>query len=145
MPDYKTENCDHSKARTTSCPTIGCIESDPHQRMRLQKLLGNRHMSLLPLSSIAEFDEASQKINLDAAILTFANGNLNAFQTLVEFRQRHCMPLLMIGNFDDPIDRIVLYEAGCDDIMPLDFHRRKLATRVSVLLRLSMPIPPSHH
>jgi DNA-binding response OmpR family regulator len=50
------------------------------------------------------------------------------------------MPILMLGDRSDEIDRIVAYEVGVDDYMPKPFSARELLARMrSVVRRSNMP------
>ncbi len=116
-------------------PQIGYIEKTGRNRDELIELLRGHQMFPIPITSTAEYTEVSSRVPVDLLIFSIRTGDFSPLELAEKVQQLKPMPLILLCDFKNPVDKIIALEAGCDDIVSVPYHPKELIARIRALLR----------
>ena len=114
---------------------LALIDARLDRRSEIADLLNAHHHSTVPLASLSEFEEARHSLNLDLLIATVSTSHTGPVDFVRKIRNVHSIPLIIICDFDDILERVIILEAGCDDVLFEPIHPKELIARVRSVLR----------
>ena len=66
-----------------------------------------------------------------------SDSTMNSLDLCREFHNACNIPILMLSNDDNIVDKVLSLEIGCDDFMTKDFDSRELIARIRAIVRRS--------
>ena len=84
------------------------------------------------LEALQKLDESHELVLLDVMM-----PKLNGVETLKEIRKVSNVPVMMLTERGEDIDRVLGLELGADDYLPKPFNDRELIARIKAILRRS--------
>ena len=118
-------------------PRIGYIDARAEDRERLVKFLQLQQMTPFPMTSVAEAAEARQSVDFDLLVYAVRHQDQTPLELVCDLRKISYIPLILICDFQSPIDRIIALEAGCDEVVLVPYDAKELVARMRALIRRS--------
>ncbi len=102
-------------------------------------LLNSHHLNTVPLASLSEFEEARRSLKFDLLLATVSTSYAGPVDFVRKIRNAHSIPLIILCDFDDIFERVVILEAGSDDVLFEPIHTKELIARIRSVLRRARP------
>jgi len=112
------------------------VDDDPAMRQMITAYLEGYECPTIALADPAKVVEQVESGAFGLVVLDIQLGNTDGFDVLRRIRERSDIPVIVItGQRQDEIDRIVGLELGADDYIAKPFHLRELLARARAVVR----------
>ena len=111
------------------------IGDDVHLREELARILASERLDVECLSRTATIVARATSGCYELVILDGTRPIIGALETLKEIRQCSSLPIILLTDRDNEIDRIIGLELGADDCVQKPINVRELSARIRGLLR----------
>jgi DNA-binding response OmpR family regulator len=122
-------------------PHVHLVDDDPEIRALVQEYLEEEGFRVttaqdgVQMRSVLDTDPAS------IVILDVRLPGESGLDLALDLRQTSEVPIIMLSEKDDVVDRVAGLEIGADDYVPKPFHLRELLARIRSLIRRSETRP----
>lgn len=115
--------------------SILVVDYDPKVRSLLRTSLEGEGAIVFEASDVASALASVEKNHIDLMTLDLNLGEDDGFDLTKRVRKLSTVPIVIITDKDDVIDRVVGLELGADDYISKPFHVREIVARLKSVLR----------
>lgn len=87
------------------------------------------------MTSVAEASEARKSVDFDLLLYAVRHHDQTPLELVCDLRKISAIPLILICDFQSPVDRIIALEAGCDEVVLIPYDAKELVARMRALIR----------
>lgn len=116
-------------------PHIHIVDDDPDIRALVAEYLTDEGFRVTMAGDAAEMRSKLENDPADLVILDVRLPGESGLDIAMRLRQTTDIPIIMLSEKDDVVDRVAGLELGADDYVPKPFHLRELLARIRSLLR----------
>ena len=114
---------------------IHVVDDDPDIRSLIQEYLEGEGFRVTTAGDGAQMRAILDSAPADLVILDVRLPGESGLDIALRLRQTTDIPIIMLSEKDDVVDRVTGLEIGADDYVPKPFHLRELLARIRSLLR----------
>lgn len=114
---------------------IHVVDDDPDIRSLIQEYLEGEGFRVTTAEDGAQMQIVLDKTPADLVILDVRLPGESGLDIALRLRRTTDIPIIMLSEKDDVVDRVTGLELGADDYVPKPFHLRELLARIRSLLR----------
>lgn len=114
---------------------IHVVDDDPDIRSLIQEYLEGEGFRVTTAGDGAQMRTILDSAPADLVILDVRLPGESGLDIAMRLRQTTDIPIIMLSEKDDVVDRVTGLEIGADDYVPKPFHLRELLARIRSLLR----------
>lgn len=118
-------------------PHVLVVDDDPEIRSLVKEYLEEEGFRVTTAGNGTQMREALETDPVDLVILDVRLPGESGLDLALELRQASEIPIIMLSQKDDVVDRVAGLELGADDYVPKPFHLRELLARIRSLIRRS--------
>jgi two-component system, OmpR family, response regulator len=119
------------------------VERDHGDRVALATYLERNGYFVTAVTSSTSMRRALQRVRLDAVLLGLAPRGEDALRLCRRVRELSDVPVIMLMQHAEAVDRIVALEIGADDQLSKPYNPRELLARLRNVLRRALVRLPS--
>ena len=116
-------------------PKIGYIDERVDESEHLVKFLQLQQLTTFRMKSAAEFEEARKSVEFDLLLYAARLKDRTPIDLSSTIRKISSSPLILLCDFDNSVDRIIAFEAGCDDVVLVPYDTKELVARIRAHIR----------
>ena len=120
-----------------SVPHVLVVDDDPQIRSLIKEYLEDEGFRVTTAGDGSQMRQALQQGSANLVILDVRLPGESGLELALELRQTSEVPIIMLSQKDDVVDRVAGLELGADDYVPKPFHLRELLARIRSLFRRS--------
>jgi two-component system OmpR family response regulator len=120
-----------------SVPHVLVVDDDPQIRSLIKEYLEDEGFRVTTAGDGSQMRQALQQEPANLVILDVRLPGESGLDLALELRQTSEVPIIMLSQKDDVVDRVAGLELGADDYVPKPFHLRELLARIRSLFRRS--------
>lgn len=118
-------------------PHVLVVDDDPEIRSSVKEYLADEGFRVTTAEDGAQLRQTLETDPADVVILDVRLPGESGFDLVMELRQASEIPIILLSQKDDLVDRVAGLELGADDYLPKPFHLRELLARLRSLIRRS--------
>lgn len=118
-------------------PHVLVVDDDPDIRSLIKDYLEDEGFRITTAGDGAQMRKALEKEPAHLVILDVRLPGESGLDLALHLRQSSEVPIIMLSQKDDVVDRVAGLELGADDYVPKPFHLRELLARIRSLIRRS--------
>lgn len=118
-------------------PHVLVVDDDPEIRSSVKDYLAGEGFRVTTAEDGAQMRQTLETDPADVVILDVRLPGESGFDLVMELRQASEIPIILLSQKDDLVDRVAGLELGADDYLPKPFHLRELLARLRSLIRRS--------
>jgi DNA-binding response OmpR family regulator len=118
-------------------PHVLVVDDDPDIRMLIKEYLEQEGFRITTASDGAQMRKKLEDDPAQLVILDVRLPGESGLDLALHLRQSSEVPIIMLSEKDDVVDRVAGLELGADDYVPKPFHLRELLARIRSLIRRS--------
>ena len=111
------------------------VDDDPEIRSLVQEYLQGEGFRVTTAQDGAQMRSVLEKDPANLVILDVRLPGESGLDLALHLRQTSEVPIIMLSEKDDVVDRVAGLEIGADDYVPKPFHLRELLARIRSLIR----------
>ena len=116
-------------------PHVHMVDDDPEIRSLVQEYLQGEGFRVTTAQDGAQMRSVLEKDPANLVILDVRLPGESGLDLALHLRQTSEVPIIMLSEKDDVVDRVAGLEIGADDYVPKPFHLRELLARIRSLIR----------
>ena len=113
------------------------VDDDPEIRSLIKEYLEDEGFRITTAGDGTQMRKALEAEPASLVILDVRLPGESGLDLALELRQTSEIPIIMLSQKDDVVDRVAGLELGADDYVPKPFHLRELLARIRSLIRRS--------
>lgn len=114
---------------------VHVVDDDPDIRSLIQEYLEGEGFRVTTAGDGVQMRTILDSAPADLVILDVRLPGESGLDIAMRLRQTTDIPIIMLSEKDDVVDRVTGLEIGADDYVPKPFHLRELLARIRSLLR----------
>lgn len=114
---------------------IHIVDDDPDIRSLVEAYLADEGFRVTTAGDATQMQSVLENDPADLVILDVRLPGESGLDIAMRLRQSTDIPIIMLSEKDDVVDRVAGLELGADDYVPKPFHLRELLARIRSLLR----------
>jgi len=114
---------------------IHIVDDDPDIRSLVREYLTDEGFRVTTAGDATQMRSVLENDPADLVILDVRLPGESGLDIAMRLRQTTDIPIIMLSEKDDVVDRVAGLELGADDYVPKPFHLRELLARIRSLLR----------
>lgn len=114
---------------------VHVVDDDPDIRSLIQEYLEGEGFRVTTAGDGAQMQTVLDESPADLVILDVRLPGESGLDIALRLRKITDIPIIMLSEKDDVVDRVTGLEIGADDYVPKPFHLRELLARIRSLLR----------
>lgn len=114
---------------------IHIVDDDPDICSLVQEYLSDEGFRVTTAGDAIEMQSVLENEPADLVVLDVRLPGESGLDIAMRLRQSTDIPIIMLSEKDDVVDRVAGLELGADDYVPKPFHLRELLARIRSLLR----------
>jgi two-component system OmpR family response regulator len=118
-------------------PHVLVVDDDPDIRSLIKEYLEEEGFRITTASDGAQMRKTLDDDPAHLIILDVRLPGESGLDLALQLRQSSEVPIIMLSEKDDVVDRVTGLELGADDYVPKPFHLRELLARIRSLIRRS--------
>ncbi len=118
-------------------PHVLVVDDDPEIRSLIKEYLQDEGFRISTAGDGAQMRRVLETEPANLVILDVRLPGESGLDLALELRQASEIPIIMLSQKDDVVDRVAGLELGADDYVPKPFHLRELLARIRSLIRRS--------
>ena len=118
-------------------PHVHLVDDDPEIRSLVQEYLQDEGFRVTTAQDGTQMRSVLEEDPANLVILDVRLPGESGLDLAVYLRQTSEVPIIMLSEKDDVVDRVAGLEIGADDYVPKPFHLRELLARIRSLIRRS--------
>jgi two-component system OmpR family response regulator len=118
-------------------PHVLVVDDDPDIRSLIKEYLEDEGFRITTASDGAQMRKTLDHDPAHLIILDVRLPGESGLDLALQLRQSSEVPIIMLSEKDDVVDRVTGLELGADDYVPKPFHLRELLARIRSLIRRS--------
>jgi DNA-binding response OmpR family regulator len=118
-------------------PHVLVVDDDPDIRSLIKDYLEDEGFRITTAGDGAQMRKALEREPAQLVILDVRLPGESGLDLALHLRQSSEVPIIMLSQKDDVVDRVAGLELGADDYVPKPFHLRELLARIRSLIRRS--------
>jgi len=118
-------------------PHVLVVDDDPEIRSLIKEYLEDEGFRITTAGDGVQMRKALATEPANLVILDVRLPGESGLDLALELRQASEIPIIMLSQKDDVVDRVAGLELGADDYVPKPFHLRELLARIRSLIRRS--------
>jgi two-component system OmpR family response regulator len=118
-------------------PHVLVVDDDPDIRSLIKEYLEQEGLRITTASDGAQMRKTLEEDPAQLVVLDVRLPGESGLDLALHLRQSSEVPIIMLSEKDDVVDRVAGLELGADDYIPKPFHLRELLARIRSLIRRS--------
>jgi len=118
-------------------PHVHLVDDDPEIRALVQEYLEEEGFRVTTAQDGVQMRSVLESDPANIVILDVRLPGESGLDLALGLRQTSEVPIIMLSEKDDVVDRVAGLEIGADDYVPKPFHLRELLARIRSLIRRS--------